>query len=88
MTAAEIKIIYEEDKWIRKWWTDLQWNQHLKKNAVGTPPHDRLGCDSDLLCTMVEVEGFPLCVGHMYSTKDIFWMRIGELGGTITKYTC
>ncbi len=50
----------------------------MKMNTVGSPPSDRLGCDSDLLCTMIEVENNSLREGHMFSMDDIFWMRIGK----------
>ena len=78
MTVAEAKLTREEDKKIRKRWTDLQRSMRMKKNAVGSPPRNRLGCDSDLLRMMVEVENNRLHEGQMFSTKDIFWMRIGK----------
>ncbi len=78
MTAAEAKLTREEGKRKRKQWTDLERNKRMKMNAVGSPPCHRLGCDSDLLRMMVEVENDHLRKGHMFSTKDIFWMRIGE----------
>ena len=78
MTVAEAKLTREEDKKIRKQWTDLQRSMRMKKNAVGSPPCNRLGCDSDLLRMMVEVENNRLREGQMFSTKDLFWMRIGK----------
>jgi len=64
----------------KKQWTDIQrlHLQHLKQNTVGSPPHKSLGVVADILQTMVEVEVNCLSVGHMFPTKEIFWMRIAE----------
>ena len=78
MTLAEAKMIIEEDRKIRKSWTDVQRKQRLKENNIGCPPGDNDGFNSDLLRIMAEVEVNRLREGHMFSTKDIFWMRIGE----------
>ena len=68
----------DEDKRIRKRWTDSQRILRLKKNSCGSPPRDKVGCDSDLLRTMADVEVSRLRDGHMFSTKENLWMRIGE----------
>ena len=78
MTAAEAKLTREEDDRKTKWWMDLERNKHMKMNVVGSPPSNMLGCDSNLLCTMVEVENDSFHEGHMFSTINIFWIRIGE----------
>ena len=78
MTAAEAKFVELEDKKKRKQWTDQQRQKRLKKNHVGSPPPKKLGFTSDRLRTMVDVEANRLLPGHMFPTKEIFWMRIGE----------
>jgi hypothetical protein len=78
MTKSTAKMIMDEDKRIRKRWTDNQRTLRLKKNAIGSPPRDKAGCDSNLLHMMADVEVNRLREGHMFSTKDNFWMRIGE----------
>jgi hypothetical protein len=75
MNKSKAKMIMDEDKQIRKRWTDNQRILRLKKNAIGSPPRN---CDSNLLRTMADVEVSRLREGHMFSTKDIFWMRVGE----------
>jgi hypothetical protein len=78
MTESEAKTIMDKDKRIRKRWTDSQRILRLKKNSIGRPPCEKAGDDSNLLRTMADVEVNRLREGHMFSTKDIFWMRIGE----------
>jgi len=78
MTAAEAKFVELEDKKKRKQWTDQQRQKRLKKNTVGSPPPKKLGFTSDRLRTMVDVEANRLLPDHMFPTKEIFWMRIGE----------
>ena len=78
MSAAEAKFVELEDKKKRKQWTDQQRQKRLKKNHVGSPPPKKLGFTSDRLRTMVDVEANRLLPGHMFPTKEIFWMRIGE----------
>ena len=52
--------------------------QRLKKNKVGSPPRASLGIIDETLQTMVDVEANHLSVGHMFSIKNIFWLRIAE----------
>ena len=78
MMLAEAKMIIEEDRRIRKSWTDVQRKQDLKENSRGCPPGENVGFDSDLLRIMADIEVNRLREDHMFSMKDIFWMRIGE----------
>ena len=78
LTKSEAKMIMAEDKRIRKRWTDSQRIMRLKNTSHGSPPREKVGCDNALLRTMGDVEVSRLREGHMFSTKDILWMRIGE----------
>ena len=61
MTKSEAKTIMDEDKRIRKRWTDNQRILSLKKNSIGSPPCDKAGDDSyvrwpmsrSIICTWV-----------------------------------
>ena len=45
---------------------------------MGPPPRENRGITTDTLCTMMDVEAHRLSYGHIFPTKDIFWIRIAE----------
>ncbi len=78
MTESEKEEVKEEDKKLRKKWTNAQRWLHLKKYSVGTPPPNWMGYCGDQLRTLDEVEKHNLSVGQMFPKRDIFWLRIAE----------
>ena len=78
MTEEEAGKIREADRKKRKKWTDAERKIRIKANPIGSPPRANRGITTDTLRMMTEVEAHRLSDGHMFPTKEIFWIRIAE----------
>jgi len=78
MTEEEASKIREADQKKRKKWSDAERRIRIKANPIGSPPRANRGITTDTLQMMTEVESHRLSDGHMFPTKEIFWIRIAE----------
>ena len=74
MTEEQASKIREADRKKRKKWTDAERKIRIKANPIGSPPRANRGITTDTLRMMTEVEAHRLSDGHMFPTKEIFWI--------------
>ena len=78
MTEEKTSKLREADQKKQKKWTNAERKIRIKSNQIGSPPCANRGITTDTLRMMTEVEAHRLSDGHMFPTKEIFWIRIAE----------